>query len=181
MSETAPSPAFTALIFMGVSGSGKSTIAGDVARHLGWPMIEGDDLHPPANIAKMSQGMPLDDADRKPWLEAIALRIDGWRQEGLRGIVTCSSLKRAYRDMLRNGQGDVRFVYLEGSYDLLFDRMQRRARHFMPASLLRSQFETLEAPGPEEAITVSIDQPEAAITRDVLKQLGLAENEGKAS
>ena len=168
-----PSPAVTALIFMGVSGSGKSTIAAEVAKHLGWPMIEGDDLHPPANIAKMSQGIPLNDDDRKPWLEAIAARIDSWRQSGTRGIVTCSSLKHAYRDILRSGHADVRFVYLEGSYELLLDRMQHRQRHFMPASLLKSQFDTLEPPGPEEAIAVSINQPEEAIVDDVLAQLHL--------
>lgn len=159
---------------MGVSGSGKSTIAGDLAQRLGWPMVEGDDLHPPANIEKMSHGIPLDDDDRKPWLEAIAARIDGWRQAGRQGVVTCSSLKRVYRDILRAGHGDVRFVYLDGSYDLLFDRMQHRKRHFMPASLLKSQFDTLEVPGPDEAVAVSIDQPEAAIVDDVLKALDLA-------
>ncbi|HTI01605.1 MAG TPA: gluconokinase [Acidisoma sp.] len=173
MTET-PLPTLTALIVMGVSGSGKSTIAGDLAQRLGWPMIEGDDLHPPANIAKMTKGVPLDDADRKPWLEAIAARIDGWRQSGTQGVVTCSSLKRIYRDILRAGHKDVRFVYLAGSYDLLFDRMQHRKRHFMPASLLQSQFATLEVPGPDEAIAVSIDQPEAAITDDVLKELHLS-------
>lgn len=173
MTET-PLHSLTALIVMGVSGSGKSTIAGDLARRLGWPMIEGDDLHPPANIDKMSHGIPLNDDDRKPWLETIAQRIDGWRQAGTQGVVTCSSLKRAYRDILRAGHADVRFVYLNGSYDLLFDRMQHRKRHFMPASLLQSQFATLEVPGPDEAIAVSIDQPEAAITDDVLKELHLS-------
>lgn len=173
MAEPSSLP-FTALIVMGVSGSGKSTIAGDLARRLGWPMIEGDDLHPPANIAKMSQGIPLNDDDRKPWLETIAARIDDWRQAGKRGVVTCSSLKRAYRDILRAGHVDVRFVYLDGSYDLLYGRMQHRTRHFMPPALLQSQFDALEVPGPEEAIAVSIDQPEEAVTDDVMKALGLS-------
>jgi gluconokinase len=171
--DTPLPPDLTALIFMGVSGSGKSTIAGDVARRIGWPMIEGDEMHPPANIAKMSQGIPLDDADRKPWLEAIANRIDDWRRAGLRGIITCSSLKHAYRDILRNGHTDVRFVYLKGSYELLLGRMQHRKGHFMPASLLRSQFDTLEEPGSDEAIAVSIDQEEPAIVEDTLKLLHL--------
>ena len=167
-----PSPV-TALIFMGVSGSGKSTVAAAVAKHLGWPMIEGDDLHPPANIAKMTQGVPLTDDDRRPWLDAIAVRIDAWRQTGTQGIVTCSSLRHTYRDSLRAGHDDVRFVFLQGSYDLLLSRMQHRERHFMPASLLQSQFATLEEPGPDEAITVSIDQSAEGIVGDVLTQLHL--------
>jgi gluconokinase len=168
-----PSPPSAALIFMGVSGCGKSTIAALVADRLGWPMIEGDDLHPPANIAKMTQGLPLDDDDRRPWLEAIAARIDAWRQAGTRGIVTCSSLRHAYRDILRDGHDDVRFVFLKGSYELLLSRMRHRERHFMPASLLQSQFATLEEPGPEEAITVSIDQPAEGIVADTLARLHL--------
>ena len=165
------SPPLTALIFMGVSGSGKSTIAGSVAQHLGWPLVEGDDLHPPANIAKMTQGIPLNDDDRRPWLEAIAARIDTWRQAGSQGVVTCSSLRLPYRDILRAGHDDVKFVFLKGSYELLLGRMQHRERHFMPASLLQSQFATLEEPGPDEAITVSIDQPTESILSDVMRQL----------
>jgi gluconokinase len=171
---TPVSPPFVALIVMGVSGCGKSTIAALLSEHLGWPLIEGDDLHPPANIAKMSQGVPLDDDDRRPWLEAIAARIDLWRQAGTRGIVTCSSLRHAYRDILRAGHGDVRFVFLKGSYDLLLSRMRQRQHHFMPVSLLQSQFATLEEPGPEEAVTVSIDQPSAGIVADALAALRLA-------
>ena len=169
---SAPLP-FTALIFMGVSGCGKSTVAARVAQHVGLPMIEGDDLHPPANIAKMTQGVPLNDDDRRPWLEAIAARIDVWRQASEQGVVTCSSLRHAYRDILRAGHDDVRFVFLKGSYELLLDRMQHRQRHFMPVSLLQSQFATLEEPGPEEAIIVPIDQPADGIVADTLAQLHL--------
>ncbi len=165
---------FTALIFMGVSGCGKSTIAGLVAERLGWPMMEGDDLHPPANIAKMTQGIPLDDNDRRPWLEAIAARIDSWREAGTHGVVTCSSLRHAYRDILRAGHEDVHFVYLKGSYDLLLGRMQHRKRHFMPPSLLKSQFATLEEPGPDEAVAVPIDQPVDAIVAEVMHELNAA-------
>ncbi|WP_284945806.1 gluconokinase [Acidisoma cladoniae] len=161
----------TALIFMGVSGCGKSTIAAAVAKDLGWPMIEGDDLHPPANIEKMSHGTPLDDDDRRPWLQAIAARIAEWRDEGVRGVVTCSSLKHTYRDILRNRHKDVHFIYLKGSYELLLSRMQHRERHFMPPSLLQSQFATLEAPGPEEAITVEIGRPVDEIVAEVLAKL----------
>jgi gluconokinase len=164
-------PRWTALIFMGVSGCGKSTIAGLVAQHLGLPMIEGDDLHPPANIAKMTQGLPLTDDDRRPWLEAIAARIDTWRQTGSQGVVTCSSLRLAYRDILPAGHEDVKFVFLKGSYELLLGRMRHRERHFMPPSLLQSQFATLEEPSPDEAITVSIDQPAESIVSDVMRQL----------
>jgi gluconokinase len=172
MTSAAPAAlSATALIFMGVSGCGKSTIAGLVAQRLGLPMVEGDDLHPPANIAKMTQGIPLNDDDRRPWLEAIATRIDAWRQAGAQGVVTCSSLRHAYRDILRAGHRDVRFVFLKGSYELLLSRMQHRQRHFMPPSLLQSQFATLEEPGPDEAITVSIDQPAEGIVSDVMRQL----------
>ena len=172
MTSAAPAAlSATALIFMGVSGCGKSTIAGLVAQRLGLPMVEGDDLHPPANIAKMTQGIPLNDDDRRPWLEAIAARIDTWRQAGTQGVVTCSSLRHAYRDILRAGHDDVRFVFLKGSYELLLSRMQHRQRHFMPPSLLQSQFATLEEPGPDEAITVSIDQPAEGIVSDVMRQL----------
>lgn len=158
---------------MGVSGSGKSTAAAHVAQRLGWPMIEGDDLHPAANIDKMSHGIPLTDEDRKPWLETIAARIDDWRRAGVQGIVTCSSLRRAYRDILRAGHDDVRFVYLKGTYDLLLERMQHRTRHFMPASLLKSQCDTLEEPGPDEAIAVDLSLSEEAIVADTLAQLHL--------
>jgi gluconokinase len=163
--------ALTALIFMGVSGCGKSTIAAGVSKAIGWPMIEGDDLHPPANIEKMSHGIPLDDDDRRPWLQAIAARIAVWRDAGTTGIVTCSSLKHAYRDILRDGHADVHFIYLKGSYALLLSRMQHRERHFMPASLLDSQCATLEPPGPDEAITVEIGGPPEEIVAEVLSKL----------
>jgi carbohydrate kinase (thermoresistant glucokinase family) len=163
----------TALIFMGVSGCGKSTIAAAVAKRLGLPMLEGDDLHPPANIAKMSAGTPLTDEDRWPWLHAIAGAIGGWRKAGAEGVVTCSSLRRAYRDVLRDGHGDVLFVYLKGSRALLLDRMQHRTRHFMPASLLDTQIATLEEPGEDErAVTVQIGAPVEALLEAVLKAIG---------
>lgn len=171
MPDSTKFPSVTALIFMGVSGSGKSTIAAEVAKQLRWPMIEGDDLHPPANIGKMTAGIPLTDADRKPWLESIAARIEEARARGAHCVITCSALKRAYRAILRAGHEDVLFVFLDGSYDLLLGRMQHRKRHFMPASLLRSQFDALEPPGAEEAIAVSIDQPEEEIMAEVMAKL----------
>jgi carbohydrate kinase (thermoresistant glucokinase family) len=147
------------LVVMGVSGSGKSTIAEPLAQRLGWPFEEGDTLHPAANVAKMKAGIPLDDADRAPWLTAIA----GWIAERLRagtgGVVTCSALRRAYRDRLREAGSGVTFVFLEGSKPIIAARMAARHGHFMPAALLDSQFATLEVPTPDEhAIVVDVDQ-----------------------
>lgn len=145
---------------MGVSGSGKTTIGRALATRLGWSFEEGDALHPPENIAKMRAGQPLTDADRVPWLSAIAARIDEWRQRSESGVITCSALKRSYRQVIIGDRREVRLVYLSGSRELIAERMSQRHDHFMPASLLDSQFETLEPPGPEEnAITVSVDQP----------------------
>ena len=145
---------------MGVSGSGKTTIGRALATRLGWSFEEGDALHPPENIAKMRAGQPLTDADRAPWLSAIAARIDEWRRRSESGVITCSALKRSYRQVIIGDRREVRLVYLSGSRELIAERMSERHDHFMPASLLDSQFETLEPPGPEEnAITVSVDQP----------------------
>lgn len=147
-------------VVMGVSGSGKTTIGRAVAGRLGWRFGEGDSLHPPENIAKMSAGQPLNDADRAPWLAAVAARIDAWRNNGVSGVITCSALKRSYREIIIGNRRDVRLVYLSGSRELIAERIAQRSDHFMPASLLDSQFETLEPPGPEEnAIIVSVDQP----------------------
>jgi carbohydrate kinase (thermoresistant glucokinase family) len=137
---------------MGVSGSGKSTVAGALAQSLGWTLAEGDDFHSPANIAKMHAGTPLNDDDRMPWLRAIAAWIDARRLAGESGIVTCSALKRAYRDLLAAGRPEVLFVYLKGSADLMSQHLAGREGHFMPASLLSSQFETLEEPAAGEPV-----------------------------
>jgi carbohydrate kinase (thermoresistant glucokinase family) len=147
-------------VVMGVSGSGKTTIGRAVAARLGWSFEEGDALHPPENIAKMRAGQPLDDTNRAPWLAAVAARIDEWRSRGENGVITCSALKRSYRKIIIDDRREVRLVYLSGSRELIAARLAQRHDHFMPASLLDSQFETLEPPGPEEnAITVSVDQP----------------------
>jgi carbohydrate kinase (thermoresistant glucokinase family) len=147
-------------VIMGVSGSGKTTIGRVLARRLGWLFLEGDALHPPENIAKMKAGHPLDDEDRAPWLAAVAARIDQWRDDGKCGVVACSALKRCYRDIIIGGRADVRLIYLEGSRALIGERLAQRHDHFMPASLLDSQFAALEPPDPEEdAITVSVDAP----------------------
>ncbi len=149
---------------MGVAGSGKTTIARALAERLGWHYQEGDALHPQANVAKMSAGTPLTDADRWPWLHAIAAVIDTWRAEGTNGIVTCSALKRAYRDILIGPRPDVRLVFLAGDKPLIAARMAARTGHFMPPALLDSQLATLEPPGPDEnPIVVDIDRDPVAI------------------
>jgi gluconokinase len=153
------------LVLMGVAGSGKTSIARLLAARRGWHFQEGDALHPAANVAKMSAGTPLSDEDRWPWLHAIAAVIDSWRAEGASGIVTCSALKRAYRDILIGPRADVRLVHLAGDKPLIAARMAARKDHFMPTALLDSQFATLEAPGAEEnPITVEIGaEPEAIV------------------
>jgi gluconokinase len=160
------------LVVMGVSGSGKSTVAGILAERLGWDRQEGDDLHPAANIAKMAQGLPLDDEDRRPWLDDIAAWIRGHVAAGTSGVITCSALRRSYRDRLR-GPGVV-FVYLAGSVDQIGARLAERSAHFMPPALLASQLDTLEPPEPDEmAIVVNIGPPPAAVAAQVLDRLAL--------
>ncbi|MEC3993243.1 gluconokinase [Actinacidiphila sp. DG2A-62] len=146
---TAAPGALPVIVVMGVSGSGKSTVGGLLAERLGAPYAEADDFHPPANIAKMSAGHPLDDADRAPWLDAIA----GWIAErGERGgVVSCSALRRRYRDRLRRADPGLFFLHLDGPPELIASRLAARMEHFMPSGLLASQFEALEALGADEA------------------------------
>jgi gluconokinase/6-phosphogluconolactonase len=162
----------SALVIMGVTGSGKSTIGEALARRLGWRYEDGDSFHPAANVAKMSSGQPLTDQDRWPWLKAIAAEIERCRQAGEHIIIACSALKKAYRDILVHGRDDIRMVYLCGSKGLVADRLGHRKGHFMPPGLLDSQFATLEPPSPEERpITVSIDAPVETIVDQVVQQL----------
>lgn len=151
------------VIMMGVSGCGKSTVGQALAQQLDCPFIEGDDYHPPGNVAKMAAGQPLSDADRAPWLEAIGRDIARWREQRQHRVVTCSALKRAYREQLRAAGGTALvFVYLRGSKALIERRMRRRKGHFMPAGLLDSQFAALQEPAADEpALAVPIDQPVA--------------------
>jgi gluconokinase len=137
-------------VVMGVSGSGKTTVAALLAAALGCQFQEGDDLHPAANIEKMHGRTPLTDSDRLPWLHKIAEVIDGWRARGESGVLTCSALKRSYRDVIIGDRPGVTLVYLKGSYDLIRRRMTARHEHFMPAALLDSQFATLQEPAPDE-------------------------------
>ena len=136
-----------ALIVMGVSGSGKSTIADRLARRLGWRYEDGDSFHPASNIAKMHAGHPLTDRDRRPWLQAIADEIERTCKADGHVVIACSALKRAYRNVLVHERSDVRIVYLKGSEKLIAERLATRKHHFMPADLLDSQFTTLEPPG----------------------------------
>jgi len=159
-------------LVMGVSGTGKTTVGEAVARRLHWDFLEGDVLHPPANLAKMSSGQPLDDADRAPWLAAIAAHIDEWRRAGRSGIVSCSALKRKYREIIMGDRPEVLLVYLEGSREVIAQRLARRRGHFMPASLLDSQLATIEPPASDEyPITVDIDAPITTIVDQIVAAL----------
>jgi gluconokinase len=163
-----------ALVVMGVSGSGKTTIADKLAKRLGWTFEDGDRFHPPSNVAKMSAGHPLTDEDRWPWLQAIADEIDRVCEAGERAVIACSALKHAYRDILVHGRSDVRIVFLEGTQALIADRLARRKGHFMPPGLLDSQFKTLEPPETSEhPVTVSIDASVETIVEDIVRQLKL--------
>jgi carbohydrate kinase (thermoresistant glucokinase family) len=160
------------LLVMGVSGSGKTAVAKALEAKLHWPFQEGDALHPPANVEKMRGGTPLTDADRWPWLDRIAAWIDARLAAGGNGIVTCSALKRAYRDRLIGTRKGVRLVYLYGSRELLAARVAARHHEYMPASLLDSQLATLQPPGPDEhPIALDVTPPPEAIADAVMAAL----------
>lgn len=162
----------TVVVVMGVSGSGKTTIAEDVAHREGWRLLEGDSYHPPANVEKMRHAIPLTDVDRWPWLRAIAAEIDALRARNESAVVACSALKRSYRDILIGNRPDVVLVYLQGDKDLIAARMAARKGHYMPLALLDSQFATLEEPGPDEhPIVVSIAPAPPAIANAVMRAL----------
>jgi carbohydrate kinase (thermoresistant glucokinase family) len=157
---------------MGVSGSGKTTVADLVAGRLGWPLEEGDALHPQSNIEKMAAGHPLTDEDRRPWLERVAEWIEGRLDAGDNGIITCSALKRSYRDLIARRGSGVLFAYLAGSRETIAVRLAARHGHFMPSSLLDSQLADLEEPGPDEpAIRIDIGPPPAVIAQEILENL----------
>jgi len=161
-------------VLMGVAGSGKTTVGRVLAHRLGWHFQEGDALHPLENVAKMHAGHPLDDEDRAPWLAAVAACIDGWRRQGEAGVITCSALKRQYRDVIIGPRTGVQLIYLEGSRELLAGRLAARRGHYMPASLLDSQLATLEPPTPDEhVLTVSVDAPVDAIVARIAAALRL--------
>ena len=162
------------LVIMGVSGSGKSTIGGLLAERLGWAFEEGDSLHPAANVEKMAAGIPLTDEDRWPWLAKIADWIDNRLDQGENGIITCSALKHSYRNVLNRRGAGVEFVYLAVELAELAERVTHREGHFMPASLLESQLDTLEVPSPPEpAIQVDADPDARLVVDRILRDLGL--------
>lgn len=159
------------IILMGVSGSGKTTVGTRLAEVLDWEFADGDQFHPEANVEKMSRGEPLSDEDRLPWLRAIRDFIHERLSHDAPAIVACSALKAAYREVLLEGNDGAQIVYLKGSYDLIRQRMDARTDHFFDADLLDSQFEALEEPGPEAALTVSVDAPPEAIVRTICREL----------
>ena len=162
------------LVLMGVSGCGKTTVAQILAERLHWAFEEGDALHPQANVDKMAAGHPLTDEDRAPWLARVADWVDARLDAGECGVITCSALKRSYRELIDRRGGDIVFVYLHGSRELIASRLAGRHGHFMPSSLLDSQFATLEEPGADEpAIRVEIGEPPEAIAADIVAALGL--------
>jgi len=162
------------VVFMGVAGTGKTTVAREVRELLGWDLAEGDDFHPPENVAKMSSGVPLTDADREPWLEALAAWTRAHDLAGRPTLMACSALRRRYRDLLRTGGDGTVFVHLVAEREVLVDRMASRT-HFMPGSLLGSQLDTLEDLEPDErGMVVDSSEPPEWIAQRVVTELGLA-------
>jgi gluconokinase len=172
-----PAPVF--VVVMGVSGSGKTTVAEGIAAHLHWRFQEADELHPRANVEKMSHGEPLTDEDRGPWLDAIGDWLDARVQAGEDAVLTCSALRRTYRDRLRSGRPGVRFCHVTVSDETLRQRLSHRRGHYMPASLLSSQLATLEELADDEpGVTVSAEGEPADVLAEALRALGLSEHQG---
>jgi gluconokinase len=160
------------IVLMGVSGSGKTTVGKLLANALGAEFAEGDAYHPPENIEKMRQGIPLKDADRWPWLKILSAEIDRWVAAGTPVVLACSALKQGYRDVLAKGRPEVRFVHLEGDKGLIRERLARRRGHYMPATLLDSQFAALEPPS--DALTVDVAGTPEAIAAAIVRALDQA-------
>jgi gluconokinase len=156
-------------VMMGVSGCGKTTVGQALAAQLDCPFYDGDDFHPPENVAKMSRGVPLNDDDRAPWLARLAALIEGHLERGETAVLACSALKKRYRDQLRVSDR-VRFIYLAGSFDLIWGRMQARPGHYMKADMLHSQFDVLEPPDANEAVLIPIDQDVAASVAQIFQR-----------
>ncbi len=152
---------------MGVAGCGKTTVGLRLAERLGWDFLDADDFHPPANIAKMKAGIPLDDADRDPWLVALNERLQSTLRAGRHPVLACSALKESYRAALRRGIDGLQFVYLKGSYELIWSRISKRKGHYMKAEMLRSQFEALEEPS--DALVVDVRLGVDEIVETILK------------
>ncbi|EOQ75260.1 gluconokinase [Acinetobacter lactucae] len=164
------------VIAMGVCGTGKTLIGELLSEQLACEFLDGDTLHSAANKSKMSQGIPLTDEDRMPWLQAIRKVIEEKQQAGETAVFTCSSLKRVYRDILRGSDQNVQFIYLKGSYELLQQRLAERAGHFFDPSLLQTQLDTLEEPDAHEAITIDIALTPEQIVVQVMQKLGITDS-----
>lgn len=160
-----------AIVLMGVSGCGKTRIGEALSQTIGWPFFDGDDYHPQANIDKMSHGIPLNDDDRQPWLEVLHKIIREHLDRGEDVIVSCSALKAKYRKTLRGDLQNVRFVHLDGSMELIYERLLHRNGHFMKPDMLNSQFADLETP--QEALSVSIKQPVDRVVAEIVEKLNL--------
>ena len=158
------------VVVMGVTGAGKTTVGNLLARQLGWESADADSFHSPANVEKIRRGIPLDDADRAPWLAALRQAIEGWVAAHKNVVLACSALKKSYRDEL-SVSDEVKFVYLKGSYDLIYQRLRGRHGHFASAKILASQFADLEEP--DDAFTVDIDQSPEQIVAAIRQGLGL--------
>ena len=156
-------------IIMGVSGCGKSTVGQALADALNCPFYDGDDFHPPENVAKMASGTPLNDDDRYPWLAALHDLLLAHAEKGETAVVACSALKKKYRDQLRHGNDNLRFVYLEGNFELIWQPMQARPNHYIKAEMLQSQFDALESPTPEDACIISIENNVESIVAAVIQ------------
>jgi gluconokinase len=165
------------VVLMGVCGSGKTVVGQALATDLGWPFFDGDDFHPPANVAKMAAGTPLVDADRWPWLDRLAAEMAAMNERGADAVLACSALKNAYRDRIGRA-GNVRFVYLEGDYDTIAARLATRAHRYMPPTLLASQFATLEEP--EDAIVIDVRDSVPVQIAKIRTGLKIATSVGRA-
>lgn len=160
------------IVIMGVSGSGKTAVGQALAQRLKCPFFDGDDFHPPENVAKMARGIPLDDGDRRPWLKALHDLIDGQLSQNKQAVLACSALKKEYRRILSGGNPGLVFVFLKGDYDLIWRRLSAREDHYMKAGLLQSQFDELEEPSPGEAFSVDINRPPDEIVDIIMEYLG---------
>ena len=157
------------ILVMGVSGSGKTTVGQVLAKSLGWEFCDADALHPVANIEKMSRGIPLDDVDRKPWLERLQQAIAQWLQEDKNMVLACSALKAAYRQILLQDKERIKLIYLKGDFKIIQERLKKRLDHYMSPELLQSQLDTLEEPS--EAITIDVSQPPEVVVREIKTKL----------
>jgi gluconokinase len=163
-----------ALVLMGVSGCGKSSVGEALSHELSWPFYDGDDFHPPENVAKMAVGYPLNDADRAPWLKILNVLISDHLTAGESILLACSALKKKYRDQLAEGNSEIKFIHLKGSFELILSRMKARTGHFMQSEMLQSQFDTLEEP--DNAIVVNIEHNLAQIAAQIINELHLDRN-----